>query len=262
MTASGEERFGKVVQASRPRLDEAWALFSSVLDPTQPDPAHLVAALDTLAGQAPPAGSPHVLLAWLVQQGFRGVEGEQYYTPASSLLGDVLATRRGIPISLAVVAAEVGRRLGHEVEVVGLPGHVVARWDGGGTWRYADLFHGALDLQAGDLIHLVPGADPAAVLPEAWLAALTPKQVLTRMLANLRGVYGRIGQPGKLAQVLDLLVLLAPWDPDLRQERGLLLAWLGRRDQALEDLAAVEAFAPERLSDEAKATLQALRGAS
>ncbi len=68
--------------------------------------------------------------------GFSG-NRRRYDDPRNSLLDEVLERRTGIPITLAVVVIEVGRRLGLRFDGIGLPGHFLV---GVGPDLYLDAF--------------------------------------------------------------------------------------------------------------------------
>ena len=71
-------------------------------------------------------------------------DSENYYDPSNSLLPFVLATRKGIPISLAIVHAAVGRRAGLPIEFVGMPMHFMNKLGDAETpdERFIDVFAG------------------------------------------------------------------------------------------------------------------------
>ena len=78
----------------------------------------------------------------LFASGMFGGDGDDYHDPRNSLLHEVLARRVGMPITLSVVAMEVGKRLGVPIRGVGLPGHFVIRDKQSGT--FADPFGGGV----------------------------------------------------------------------------------------------------------------------
>ena len=122
-----------------------------------------------------------------IREGLGG-DIDAYYDPRNSFLNEVMDRRKGIPITLAVVWMEVGRRAGIDVQGVGLPGHFLV-FAGG---QLVDPFGG------GEAI----GADEAAALfaenyggvprlnPE-WLEPVPPEAILERMLGNLTEAYRR-----------------------------------------------------------------------
>ncbi len=109
----------------------------------------------------------------------RGNENE-YYQYANSLLPCVVKTRLGIPISLALVYILVGRRAGIAIDGVGLPGHFLVRH---GDVIF-DPFHGGRRVSVEECAALL--SQQNLVLTEQHLQPTTPRQMLGRMLTNLR----------------------------------------------------------------------------
>jgi regulator of sirC expression with transglutaminase-like and TPR domain len=175
-------RFAELVQ--RPPgevpLDEA-ALWVAAGDHEVDVPGRL-AQLDGLAAGVPDATPSGVCRHLFLTEGFAG-NTDDYYDPANSHLDEVLDRRRGIPISLAVVLMEVGRRAGVAFEGLNAPGHFLVRTGG----RVLDPF------AAG---HEVPDVDPeTAPVADAHV-------ILARMLANLKAVHIQRGDVTRLRQVL------------------------------------------------------------
>jgi regulator of sirC expression with transglutaminase-like and TPR domain len=122
--------------------------------------------------------------------GFGGNE-EDYYNYKNSLLNHVLETKKGIPITLAILYTCIARRLALKVDMIGLPGHLVLGFhdDLQGEQRFLDVFHG------GRVLDLVDCQTIAASYGFAWHAnfvkPLDPYQVFTRILNNLFNCHGR-----------------------------------------------------------------------
>src|SRR5437762_2637714 len=136
------------------------------------DPAPYLRQLDGLAAavrpRLHPGGSPEAAAAELAgylfgECGFRGNQ-EEYYDPRNSYLNDVLESRTGIPITLAVVMIETGARLGLGLEGVGFPGHFLVRVRGL-LYEHLECFGAAL----GDFrryLELAPEAPDAEQIHE------------------------------------------------------------------------------------------------
>jgi regulator of sirC expression with transglutaminase-like and TPR domain len=144
------------------------------------------------------------------QLGFRGNEGD-YYSAENSCLDSVLLTRTGIPVSLAVVYLEISRRLGRPVHGISMPGHFLVQYDDGEFDCYIDTFSGGRFLDYDDCRRLAfqLALTDIAARPEVMDPATT-WQIAVRMLQNLKGIYSRRKDYGKLAQVLDWLILAMP----------------------------------------------------
>jgi regulator of sirC expression with transglutaminase-like and TPR domain len=134
-------------------------------------------------------GPAHIDLRRVVaiREGLGG-DIDSYYDPRNSFLNEVIDRRKGIPISLAVVWMEVGRRAGIEVQGVALPGHFLV-FAGG---QLVDPFHGGEAIGAEEAAALVAEnyGGPPRLNPE-WLEPVAPGAVLERMLDNLTEAYRR-----------------------------------------------------------------------
>ena len=181
-----------------------------------------------------------VLNDYLFQDlGFRGNEA-RYDDPRNSFVNDVLVRRTGIPISLAVVYLDVGRRAGLQPEGVNFPGHFLVRAPGGAPHApdlLIDVFHGGAILREIDCQRLLErhaGGD--VVLTAEALATADTRQTLMRMATNLKRLYVR---SRSFPQALDVTHLLVALDESARVElrdRGLLAYQLKRFPDALRDL--------------------------
>jgi regulator of sirC expression with transglutaminase-like and TPR domain len=169
------------------------------------------------------------------EEGFRG-NAEEYYDPRNSCLNDVLDRRLGIPITLSLVIMEVGRRVGLEIVGVGLPGHFVVRAQVGAEPVLLDPFDGGAVLTHERAAALVARALGRQVtLTEAHFVPCGKRQMLTRMLMNLRGIYCRRSEWDKALAIFDrLLVLDEQCAPHLR-DRGSVLVKLGQLHRAATD---------------------------
>lgn len=153
---------------------------------------------------------------------FRGNAAE-YYDPRNSCLNSVLMRRLGIPISLSVVYIEVARRLGRTVYGVGLPGHFIVAYEDHEARYWLDPFHGGQILSFGDLCSLAKDAANVDLrLNPGLLGPVTNRQMLVRMLSNLKAIYIRGEAFDKARQVLDLLIEAMPEYAEEYRHRGLV----------------------------------------
>jgi regulator of sirC expression with transglutaminase-like and TPR domain len=180
--------------------------------------------------------------ALITRHGFHGAE-EDYYHPRNSFLNEVLERREGLPITLSVIYLEVARRLGAPLEGVGLPAHFMARWplpDVEGGSIYVDAF------QRGELfdepamrqriLRLLRAPARADFDPE-WTRPLDARQILTRMLRNLKQVYLMRGETASALETVDRLTALRPDLPEELRDRGLLRLAMGEPLLAAADIA-------------------------
>ena len=174
--------------------------------------------------------------------GFAGNPND-YYNPDNSYLNRVLHTRRGIPISLAVLWLELAQGLGLSAEGVGFPGHFLVQVTLNEGRVVIDPFTGQ-SLGRDELrerieeFHPELGATPGSDVPLAlYLRPAGPRQILARMLRNLQDIHRTQEDWPRFVLVQDRLITLLPaaW-PEYR-DRGLALADLGEFKRARADLA-------------------------
>jgi regulator of sirC expression with transglutaminase-like and TPR domain len=184
--------------------------------------------------QAHRAALERVLFADLALRG----NDEDYYDPRNSFLNDVLERRLGIPITLSVLYLAVGRRVGLELEGVGFPGHFLVRVRlSGREEALIDPFAQGRDVTDRDLRALlthIAGRD--TTVPAHYLVRASTREILARMLGNLRGIYASRGDAMKTLEVMEWLVLTQPESAMLKRDRGLMYYRLGSLGAAAEDL--------------------------
>ena len=173
--------------------------------------------------------------------GFRG-NADHYEDPRNLYLSDVLSERLGVPVTLAIVYAEVCQRAGLDVQPVGLPGHVICRYSPNDPTDEADellidVFNGGRILTRHNCQELVRGAFGARVpFKDYYLENLLPRQVIQRLLHNLKAGALQQGDEERAARAIDFLLALYPWDLDEIRDRGMLRERLGELRSALTDL--------------------------
>ncbi|MFN0167524.1 MAG: SirB1 family protein [Bryobacteraceae bacterium] len=176
--------------------------------------------------------------------GFRG-NTEDYYNPANSCLNDVMTRRTGIPITLSVVYIEIARRLAKPVAGIGLPGHFVVRYDDGAYSTYIDPFHDGRLLDLSGCMDLARTASGGSVqFDGSVLAPVGKRQIIARMINNLRGIYFARRADRKALQVLNLLLDANPASPDEYKQRGLVYLHLQRIGEARADFQRYLELAP------------------
>ena len=192
------------------------------------------------------------------EQGFVG-NAESYYDPRNSFLNEVLDRRRGIPITLCVVYLEVARRVDLPAWGVGFPGHFLTRVGAAGT--VVDPFHGRV-LSESDCAELLEStAGPAArLVPRIHLRASTPREILARLLGNLKQLYLRDRDFGRALGCCERILLLLPDAPQELRDRGLVYEQLECFSAACADLARFLELAPQDATAEVvRQRLHALR---
>ena len=218
-------------------------------------------AASVVGAQLEPSGRLAALRFFLAETcGFQGNE-QDYYDPRNSFLNEVLDRRTGIPITLSVVYMEVGRRLDVPLFGVGLPGHFVVKHQRGGRIEFVDPFHGGRILSAANCRELVQDRYQGQVeFREEFLAAMPKRDILARMLHNLRNIYVQRRQFRKTLGLVEMALALEPGSGDDLKQRGLLHYQLGNHRQARLDLEAYLARHPEAAdAKEIRETLDGLK---
>lgn len=225
--------------------------------------------LKRIQGRLPSGSDELTRLATLTQVFYKemgfGVNANDYYAPENSYLHEVLRTRRGLPISLAVLWLELAQGLGLHAQGVSFPGHFLVKVTLQGGLVVLDPLTGdslGVDNLAERLgpyrESMSPVADADLDEGEAplglYLQPCPPRDLLARMLRNLKEVFRSQQNWPRLLTVLDRLVVLLPEAWSERRDRGLVLAELGRKSEALQDLqmylqAEPQAFDQEALRD-------------
>ena len=164
---------------------------------------------------------------------------DQYEDPRNSFLNEVIDRRLGIPISLAVVYMEIGRRAGLRLEGVNFPGHFLVRAPGAGGADdiIIDPFHaGALlsEIDCRQLLRQHVGHE--AAFDRALLATATRQQIIVRMLVNLKRLYVRMRSFPQARFISDLLLAVDPSAIGELRDRGLLAYHMEDFASALRDL--------------------------
>jgi regulator of sirC expression with transglutaminase-like and TPR domain len=192
-------------------------------------------AADAFAEQRVAALNHHLF----VEQGFRG-NADAYYDPRNSYLNEVLERRLGIPITLSIVYMEVGRRVGLALQGVSFPGHFMVKLRVRRGELVLDPYAGGLPRGSAELRErlreVMPGrlADGADLDP--YLAATPPRQILARVLRNLKSVYMKAGDADRSLAVANRMLALLPDALEELRDRGTIYAHMGAFRAALEDL--------------------------
>lgn len=169
--------------------------------------------------------------------GRRGFDGdrEDYYDPRNSYLNDVIDRRRGIPITLAILYLSAARRIGQPAVGLNAPGHFLVRHDD----AIIDAFHGGRVLSRADFVeHLAGSGVPApGRIAESLLATPpTTREILSRVLGNLKAIHLRRRDMPRALAAVDRLVDLNPDQPHWLRERGAIYQQLECTRAAIADL--------------------------
>jgi len=251
LRAATRARFARLVAAPESEIDLAVGALTIAAD-GRPDvePEPTIAILESLAervrvrldvGDAQTHVIERLHDVLYRETGFRGPTAAEYHDPRLSLL-DLVAWRRiGLPISLAIVELEVAWRIGLPLVGIGLPGHFIVGAPGG---VLLDPAGDGRRLRPDDCQALIRRAIGDGVLFHAgMLRPATKRDILTRVLRNLRSAHlAARDWPAALGAV-ELLAVIEPIDPDHGRDRGLLLGRMGRFTEAI---AALSRYLDER----------------
>jgi len=233
------------------------------------DEADYLRKLDEIAAQVmrslPPGALPErrvgrLNLVLFRELGFRGNDSD-YYDPRNSFLNEVLDRRVGIPITLSVVYLEVARRCGLAAQGVSFPGHFLCKVPLDEGELIVDPFHRGRLLGRDDLQKLLESNSRDARLSARHLRPASGRDILARMLHNLRAVYLERHDVPRALSAVERLLVLAPSDGRTLRERADLYEKLGGSAAAAADLSRVLELEP--LAKDAKtlrARVSKLRG--
>ena len=169
--------------------------------------------------------------------GFRG-DRTDYYHPRNSLLHEVLKRRRGIPLSLAIVMMELGWRVGIPFEGVAFPGHFLVRLPGEPKDLVLDPYKRGMTVREEDCRHMLQETTGGSLeFDPGLLASVGKREVIARLLHNLKGAYLRSGDDERALAAVERLLVLDPGSSEEIRDRGLLLFRLQRFGPALDGLA-------------------------
>ena len=220
------------------------------------DTQAVLADIDALAiklkRRFPADAVPLQRLRWLnsfffTELGFAGNVND-YYDPDNSYLHQVLATRRGIPISLAVIYVELATQVGLTARGVSFPGHFLVKLHMNTGQQHGEVVIDPLtgrSLSREELDEMIAPYKRSRGLQDdfdvplgLFLQPATARDVVARMLRNLKEIYRSAQDWPRMLKTLERLVILLPTDWDERRDRGLVHARLGAIDAAARDLAA------------------------
>lgn len=150
---------------------------------------------------------------------------EDYYDPRNSFLHDVLERRVGIPITLSVLYMEVGRRIGLPLQGVSFPGHFLVKCAVNDGMVVLDPYSGGVSLDVVDLqkrLREVQGGEVSRAIVASLLVAAGKKDIILRMLRNLKAIYLREQELDKALSVMHGIVAAAPDQPLELRDRGMV----------------------------------------
>ncbi len=193
--------------------------------------------------------------------GFHGAR-DDYQAASNSYLHRVIERRRGIPITLSLLYLELGERIGLGLQGVSFPGHFLVKLPQQEGALILDVFGGGTILSAGDLRArlqaALPHPDEQALAP--YLRAATRRDILARLLRNLKAIHWQAQDWPAALEVMNRLIAVVPKVAQERRDRSRVFELLQCPRAAADDLAAYLCLHPAPAdAAQARERLQQLR---
>jgi regulator of sirC expression with transglutaminase-like and TPR domain len=200
--------------------------------------------------EADPGYSPYTNIEALndllfAREGFSGNERD-YDDPRNSFLNDVLDRRVGIPISLSVIYMELGQQHRLPIQGVGLPGHFIVKYTRPAEDILIDPYHQGAILSRRDCAELLKNHFTDAELRPEYLDSSSKKQILARMLNNLKGSFFRRQQYQRVLTMIEMAMAIDPASRHHIHDRGMIYFLLREYARAAADLNAYLTYAAPR----------------
>lgn len=177
--------------------------------------------------------------------GYKGNTSD-YYDPRNSFLNEVIERRTGIPITLSLVYLEIAQRLNFPMIGIGMPGHFLIRPEFENTGIFIDAFNrGEILFEQDCEARLAQIYKRPVPMQSKFLQPLAPRQLLARMLTNLKFIYLNHKDVPRALMVVEHIVLLFPEAAMELRDRGLLYYQLGYISKASQDLEMYLAMIPD-----------------
>lgn len=264
MPSNALERFAQLISGSEEDLNlaEAALLIAQEEQPELDIPTYLN-RLDELAAtiraRLPKSPSFADIIQELNTLLFReeGLAGNQsdFGDPRNSFLNEVLDRKLGIPITLSLVYIEVGQRLGVPLVGVGFPGHFLVKYEDSQGETVLDPFMGGTILtqeQLEEKLRTMYGPqNPFMSQISRLLAPADKRDILIRMLRNLKQIYMQKEDTERALSVMERILLIAPDHPIEVRDRGAIHHRMGHQQLAVRDFQRYLQLAPK--AEDAKA---------
>ncbi len=245
------ERFGQIVSGPDEAINLAEAaLLIAAEEYRDLDIAAYLARLDEMAAtlkrrlrpDISPADTITALNRFLFDEhGFTG-NAADYYDPRNSFFNEVLDRKRGVPLTLALVYIEIGRRIGLPVQGISFPAHFLVKCRLREGTVVLDPYAKGVSLSFDDLRRrlksLHNGVEPPKSVMAGMLGAASNKDILVRMLRNLRGIYSHHKEWLKALTATDRIISVTPGAAEEYRDRGMIYLNLECFRAALFDLQA------------------------
>lgn len=168
-------------------------------------------------------------------EGFKG-DSEDYFNPENSYIDNVLKTKKGIPISLALLYLGAAKDLGLQIDGVGFPGHFLVSLEHQGQRVVIDPFENKLITRDECMTKLAPATISDKDLEQLLQPTLTI-DFIVRMLTNLLQNYVNLEEFDLALRCQERIALMAPDSPTQHMELARIYRHMGRSEAAIEALA-------------------------
>lgn len=241
------EHFAEIVSRDQFNLAEASFMLAQDVYPGIDIPAYLgqlddiaVAIRRRIAGDAFSEQKVIALNYYLFNEMRFSGNVDDYYDPRNSYLNEVMERRIGIPISLSILYLEVGKRLGLNLKGISFPGHFLVKLAVKRGQLVLDPFIGGeaqseADLRA-RLAQVLPSGKAEKAQLDQYLEPATPRQIIARVLRNLKNIYMQTGKLEQALAVMQRMLLVMPESAEELRDRGLVYHRLECFRPALSDL--------------------------
>ncbi len=160
---------------------------------------------------------------------------EAYQLPESSYLPDVIARKRGIPISLSILYMAVARAIGLDLQGVAAPQHFLTRFDGIEGTVFLDPFVGGRLMDRDECLHFL---HEITSMPESELKpCLKPadsRAIVIRMLNNLKVLHAKHEDWPAAWRVQERLAALKPASYEERRDLAFIAMKSERTQEAID----------------------------
>jgi regulator of sirC expression with transglutaminase-like and TPR domain len=241
------ERFAELVSREQFDLAEASLLLAQDAYPEVDVPGYL-GRLDEIAAAirrriASDAFAEQKVLAlnyYLFNELHYSGNIDDYYDPRNSYLNEVMERRTGIPITLSILYLEVGRRIGLNLKGISFPGHFLVKLSVKRGELVLDPFIGGEAQSESDrrkrLAQVLPAGQAERASLERYLEPATSRQIIARVLRNLKNIYMRTQDLERTLAVMHRMLLVVPESAEELRDRGLVYQQLECFRPALSDL--------------------------
>jgi regulator of sirC expression with transglutaminase-like and TPR domain len=171
---------------------------------------------------------------------------DDYHNPNNSFLNKVLEDHTGIPVTLSLIYAEVGKRVGIQIDGIGMPYHFLVRCQSPQGFIYIDPYEGGLQMSERSCRERIRQiAQHRIKFHSQWFEPFTHRHWLMRLLNNLKRIYINQDDYDRALTICDLIILLNPQTAEEWRDRGLIQLQLKCYSYAIKDLKTYTELAPE-----------------